>query len=116
MQKYHSKEDEMLEHGEAREEHVVLGTKAKGVPGLGHVAPDVETVDLRVPGGRGEESSQHGHGRGLPSPIVAQQGGDLPLEGIEGHVIDRNHLLPAVEHLPETAYLNTLWLGRLILK
>mgnify|MGYP001314637638 CR=1 FL=1 len=42
----------MLEHGEAREEHVVLGTQAQGVPGLGHVAPDIVTIDLRVSGCR----------------------------------------------------------------
>ena len=106
----------MLEHGEAREEHVVLGTEAQGVPGLGHVAPDVVAVNLRVPRGRGEQPGQHRHGRGLPRPVVAQQGSDLALEGIESHVIYRNHLLPAVEHLPEAADLNTLWLGRLILK
>ena len=106
----------MLQHGETWEEHVVLGTQAQGVPGLGHVAPDVVAVNLRVSGGRGEQSSQHRHGRGLSRPIVAQQGSDLPLQGIEGHVIDRNHLLPAGEHLPEAADLNTLWLRRLILK
>ena len=110
---YHSKEDEMLEHSETWEKHVVLGTEAEGVPGLSHVAPDVVSVDLGVPGGRGEQTCQHRHCRGLPRTVVAQQGGDLTLEGIESHVVNRNHLLPAAEHLPEAADLDTFLLGRL---
>ena len=106
----------MLEHGEAREEHVVLRTEAQGVPGLGHVAPDVVAVDLRVPGGRGEQPGQHGHRGGLPRPVVAQQGGDLPLEGVEGHAVHRHHLLATAKHLSEAADLHTAGLRRLVLK
>ena len=106
----------MLEYSEAWEKHVVLGTKAEGVSDLGHVAPDVVSVDLGVPGGRGEKTGQHRHCRGLPRPVVAQQGGDLALEGIEGHVVNRHHLLPAAKHLPEAANLDTFLLRRLILE
>ena len=106
----------MLKHSEAWEEHVVLGTQAQGVPGLSHVASDVVAVDLRVPGGRGEQPSQHRHCRGLPRPVVAQQGGDLALEGVESYVVHRHNLLPAAKNLAKAADLDTFWLGRLILE
>ena len=49
---HHSKEDEMLEDGEAGEEHVVLGTEAEGVPGRREVGLDVVTIDPRLSAGR----------------------------------------------------------------
>ena len=106
----------MLKHSEAREKHVVLGAEAQGVPGLSHVAPDVVAVDLRVPGGRGEQTGQHRHCRGLPCSVVAKQDGDFALEGVESHVVNRHNLLPAMKHLAEAADFDTFWLGRLILE
>ena len=77
----------MLKHSEAREKHVVLGAEAQGVPGLSHVAPDVVAVDLCVPGCRGEQTGQHRHCRGLPRPVVAQQGCYFTMVGRERHLL-----------------------------
>ena len=114
---YHSKEDEMLKDSEAREEHVVLRTQSKGVSGLAHVAPDVVPIDLGVAGSGGEQSCQHGHGRGLASSVVSQQSSDLALIGIEAHIVHSHHLLATTEHLPQTSDLHSTPLGgRLVLK
>ena len=109
---HHSKEDEMLKDSETREEHVVLWTQSKRISRLAHVAPDVVTIDLCVSSCWREQSSQHGHGGGLASPIVTQQSSDLSFVGIEADIVHCHHLLPATEHLPETTDLYTTSLGR----
>jgi hypothetical protein len=48
-------------------------------------------ADERVPGGGLDQAEDNAQGGGLPRPVRAEQAGDLPLRGGEGHVPDRGH-------------------------
>ena len=97
----------MFHDCETGEEHVVLRTQTERVPGCLHVSPDVEAVDPRLPTGGREQSGQHGHRRRLPGPVVAQQGRDLALEGVEGDAGHGNDVPLATEDLPEVDHLHS---------
>ena len=53
---YHPKENKVFTHWETGEQHIVLWAQTKGLSGLGLVGSYIETIDIRLSTGGGEQS------------------------------------------------------------
>jgi len=84
-------EQDVLAHGEALEEHVVLRTDAQRPAHGLHLGQDVGPVHLRAVVSHGEvggdEAGEHGDAGGLARAVVPQQGEYLVLVHAEGQVV-----------------------------